>query len=760
MKYICVCLLFMGILFSQQSGILRGKVTDRLTGEALQGANIIAAGSGQGVSSDMIGNYSLPLPAGNQTVIFSFIGYKRITRSFQIEPGKNIDFSAEMEVSAGELDKVVVTATRTEKNLHELPTKVTVLDNADFVYGSALSLSDALSFQNGVRIEVDCQTCNFTQVRMNGLGGGYTQILINSRPVFSPLNGLYGLEQIPVSMLDRIEVVKGGGSALFGANAVGGTINIITKDPSYTHYSFTAHGQLPGGTASDAYADVNYSYIDETGKTGFSLFGVSRNRTPYDANNDGFSELPLMQNISAGLTSFYKTGNDAKISLDFHRIYEYRRGGDNIYRAPHLALQAEERTHIIYGGGITYDTPLPFRLAQASVYVSGQSTYRDHYTGTFGADAYGITDNTLWVTGLQANFTIPSMFGTGAATITTGAEHSSEYADDRIPGYDYRYNSRINLTGIYLQSDWKPDILTTLLAGLRMDIHSLEDQPVFSPRINILRNLSPELQLRLSYASGFRAAQAFDADLHIAMAGGGISRIVLDSSLTKESSLSYTASLDYNKPGRYIDFGYTIEGFYTSLHNAFITVDGGADPASPQNSFLLKTNGGTARVKGISLESRFDYIDMIELQAGVTLQNSMHSDPVQWSADAPAERKFLRTPDIYGFMFLKWEPRFDFNLSLTGIFTGPMDVPHLAGAGNLEFDRLEKSPAFFDMNLRLGYTFYNSPLGDAIELFAGVKNLLHHYQKDFDSGPLRDSNYIYGPAAPRTVFAGFRINPL
>ncbi len=185
MKYICVCLLFMGILFSQQSGFLRGKVTDRLTGEALQGANIIAAGSGQGVSSDMSGNYSLPLPAGNQTVIFSFIGYKRITRSFQIEPGKTIDFAAEMEVSAGELDKVVVTATRTEKNLHELPTKVTVLDNADFVYGSALSLSDALSFQNGVRIEVDCQTCNFTQVRMNGLGGGYTQILINSRPVFS-----------------------------------------------------------------------------------------------------------------------------------------------------------------------------------------------------------------------------------------------------------------------------------------------------------------------------------------------------------------------------------------------------------------------------------------------------------------------------------------------------------------------------------------------------------------------------------------------
>lgn len=760
MLLLCVYVLFSAFIFSQNSGKISGIVTDRNSGLVLQGANIIVAGQPYGVSSDKEGSFTINLPAGKHTLIISYIGYEKLTKTFEVIAGETVHFNAAVTPSAGELDKIVVTGTRTEKNLRELPSKVTVLDNAVFEGSSGLHLGEVLGFQNGVRLEIDCQTCNFSQVRINGLGGGYTQILINSRPVFSSLNGLYGLEQIPVTMLERIEIVKGGGSALFGASAIGGTINIITKDPLFTHYSMTAVGQLPGGTSSDAQGDFNYSLISDTRSSGISFFGVSRHRSAYDANNDGFSELPLIKNVSFGVSSFYKPAESSKLAVDFHRIYEYRRGGNNIYQPPHFALQAEERTHKIYGGSITYDTPLPFPLARLAVYISGQTTDRDHYTGTFGADAYGTTKNTLWVSGIQSHFSFASLAGTGPATVTLGMEYSAETANDEIPGYNYYYNSNVTQTGFYLQNDWKADILTTILAGIRMDIHSLEKQPVFSPRINILRDLSPVLQMRLSYATGFRAAQAFDADLHIAMAGGGISRVLLDSSLTKETSVTYTASLDANIPGKIFDFGYTVEAFYTTLKNAFITVDAGADPQSPQNTFLLKKNGSGAVVRGVSIEGRTEYRDELELQAGLTLQQAYHSEPVEWSADAAAESKFLRTPNIYGFLFMSWEPRYDIKLSVTGVITGPMNIPHLAGTGNLESDKLEKSKPFFDINLRAAYTIYSGPFADAVEIFAGIKNMFNHYQKDFDRGPLRDSNYIYGPAAPRTVYAGFKINPL
>ena len=146
-----------------------------------------------------------------------------------------------MSPTSYDIDQVVVTGTKTFKRKTESPLIVNVIDSRKLQSVNdilACNLSDGLNFQSGIRVETDCQTCNYTQLRMNGLGGGYSQILVNGRPIFSPLIGLYGMEQIPINMIDRIEVVKGGGSSLYGSSTIGGVVNVITKTPKNNGFSF------------------------------------------------------------------------------------------------------------------------------------------------------------------------------------------------------------------------------------------------------------------------------------------------------------------------------------------------------------------------------------------------------------------------------------------------------------------------------------------------------------------------------------------
>ena len=137
-----------------------------------------------------------------------------------------------------------------------------------------------MSFQPGVRVESNCQNCGFQQVRINGLDGPYTQILLDSRPIFSALSGVYGIEQIPASMIERVEVMRGGGSALFGSSAIAGTINIITKEPIRNSgmLSHTITG-IGDGDAFDNNTALNASLVTDDQRAGLYIFGQNRHRS-------------------------------------------------------------------------------------------------------------------------------------------------------------------------------------------------------------------------------------------------------------------------------------------------------------------------------------------------------------------------------------------------------------------------------------------------------------------------------------------------
>ncbi len=147
----------------------------------------------------------------------------------EIEEKKKEEKKETVEDSTDE--EIVVTGTKTEKLVSEAPVKTSVVGKAEMEKKNAATLADAIDNTTGVRVENNCQNCGFNQVRLNGLDGHYSQILIDGKGVYSSLAGVYGLEHIPVQMIERVEIVKGGGSSLYGGSAVAGVINVITKKP-------------------------------------------------------------------------------------------------------------------------------------------------------------------------------------------------------------------------------------------------------------------------------------------------------------------------------------------------------------------------------------------------------------------------------------------------------------------------------------------------------------------------------------------------
>ncbi|HET6556782.1 MAG TPA: TonB-dependent receptor, partial [Prolixibacteraceae bacterium] len=242
-------------------------------GEHIPFAGIFLDGTSIGTTTDATGHYLLTnLPVGEHMLTAKALGYKTAKKSINILKGQSQEINFVLEEEFMHLNQVVVTGTKTFKRQTESPVIVNVLGVEALNLVQACNISEGLRFQPGLRVETDCQTCNYTQLRMNGLGGSYSQILINGRPIFSPLTGLYGMEQIPANMVERIEVVRGGGSALYGSSAIGGTVNIITQIPKESTYEFSALTQSTNAQAMDNIMNGNLTMLTSKRTAGAAVF--------------------------------------------------------------------------------------------------------------------------------------------------------------------------------------------------------------------------------------------------------------------------------------------------------------------------------------------------------------------------------------------------------------------------------------------------------------------------------------------------------
>lgn len=655
------------------------------------------------------------------------------------------------------LDQVVVTSSKSEVKRRNSPALVNVMPSTLLTTVGACSLADGLSFQPGVRVENDCQNCGFTQVRINGLDGHYSQILMNSRPVFSALTGVYGLEQIPANMIDRVEVMRGGGSALFGSSAIGGTVNIITKDPSennarvsHTLTSIGPSGKLDNNTT------LNASVVTNNNKAGIFIYGQSRYRDGYDHNDDGFTEVAQLKTQTLGARTFLRTSDASKLTLEYHNTHEYRRGGDQLDEPAHLTMIAEQVEHDIHGGEATFDLWMRDHTDKLSVFTAMMDTKRKSYYGSdMDPNAYGrtsdivVTAGTQWTHPMQRFLFMP-------AELVAGLEYSYNRLHDVTIGYEHDILQKVNIYSGYLQNEWRNDRWGFLI-GARVDKHSLIDHAIVSPRANIRFNPSRGCNFRLSYSTGFRSPQAYDEDFHVAIVGGDRVVTVLAPELKQESSQSVSASADlYHTFGR-VQTNLLVEGFYTDLSDVFALRQLDA-PDAQGNAVLERYNGSGARVMGLNIEAKAFFSARFDIQAGVTLQRSRYKKPEVWSdnPDVAPEKRMFRTPDAYGYFTANWQICKPLKAIVTGTFTGPMTVQHMEGSGT-DIDLAVRTESFFDASAKLVYCFNIFRQVD-IDVTAGVSNIFNSYQRDFDSGPRRDSGYIYGPSLPRCLTAGISVS--
>ena len=730
--------------------------------------------------SDKVGAFALTMPLGEYQLDVEAPGYKPKEASITISESNKNTLVIELVEDLLGLDEVVVSATRNRVNKKEAPIIVNTLGEKLINATQAIAVSESLNYSPGVRIENNCQNCGFTQVRLNGLDGSYSQILVNSRAVFSALNSVYGLEQIPTQIVDKVEIVRSGGSALYGSNAIAGTVNIITKDPVLNTWEVGSYLGLVNGDTPDRILNFNASLVSDNLNSGATFYGIHRNREEWDANGDGFTEMVELKNTTFGTKLYHKPTDRSRITLDATVLNEYRRGGDRLELPPHLTDITEELTHNTILGGASYDFHNPANTNFYSVYSSVQFTDRDSYYGGLGGgrteqdsltalNAYGITKDLAIASGFQMTNNFKR------DVLTSGIEYNFSDTEDQIVGYNRNIDQSVNAVGLYAQYQWKPNKRFSVLIGSRIDHINVEgtysvgdisrnvdiSQTTINPRLTLAYQLTDDLKFRGGYARGFRAPQAFNEDLHISSVGGEPQFVILSNNLEAEFSNAFTGSLNWTKEFNTTQTNFLLEGFYTSLEDPFTLVSTGTQ--LPNGSIVEEVrNGEGAKVYGANFEFGVSPSKKWLFQIGGTLQRSEYNNPqILFEADgtSPLENdilisEFVRNPNFYGYLNSNWTPNETYSISVTGIYTGNMTVPLVVSDSG--FLSLNESPSFFDFNINAEAHFDISE-DFQITLNTGIKNVFNSFQSDFDRGATRDSDYVYGPAFPRTLFFGIKI---
>ena len=607
-----------------------GHVTDAKTGEHLAGITIAIKGTTFGTATDATGHYFLKnLKQKSVTLVMRGLGYLSQERVIEVAPDKVIEVNFEAEQDNINIDEVVVSSNRQATLRRLAPTLVTVLDSKLFESANATNLAQGLIFQPGVRVENNCQNCGFNQVRINGLDGRYSQILIDSRPIMSALAGVYGLEQIPTNMIERVEVVRGGGSALFGSSAIAGVINIITKEPQRNSFTFNESMGFSGFKDLDNNLSFNGSLVSDDNRAGAMVFAQARYRKEHDVNGDGYSELGRLDSRSLGVRAYVRPSDYTRLTGEVHSFSEARRGGDHIDWSEQVAGVAESIRHSTYSGNLKFDGYSEDYKHHYQLYTSAQHITRNSYYGGIGepklrnkagdkfvnaqgveidseADAlatgaigrpihtsnygknFGITRGLTWVGGAQYTYDFDH-FLFMPAQFLAGAEYSYDRLEDRMPlreweteatkstGFDLSANPTslspalhqvIRNASQFAQIEWKND-RWSLLLGTRLDENSAVKKAIFSPRATLRYNPTKNFNIRATYAKGFRAPQVFDEDLHVGVVGGEAQRVTNADDLRPEISHSFSLSNDMYFTLGEAQLNLLAEGFYTRLLDVF-----------------------------------------------------------------------------------------------------------------------------------------------------------------------------------------------
>jgi len=212
--------------------------------------------------------------------------------------------------------QVVSTATRTEHLLAEVPIRTEVLRADEIALRGGGDFSRAVELINGIRVESNCQNCNTSDVHLLGLEGAYNQLLFDGAPLMSTLGAVYGIEQIPAAFISRIEVVKGGGSALYGPGAVAGVVNLISTPPARSG-GFVEAGVEWQKDEPISHLSARGDWVSRDGRAGASFVGQYAHNDAIDFDGDDYSEITEKLQRVAGVQGFYTPSDNATLRANY-----------------------------------------------------------------------------------------------------------------------------------------------------------------------------------------------------------------------------------------------------------------------------------------------------------------------------------------------------------------------------------------------------------------------------------------------------------
>ncbi|MBT6128407.1 MAG: TonB-dependent receptor plug domain-containing protein [Flavobacteriaceae bacterium] len=656
-------------------------------GQPLTSASVYIENSNTGTSTDIEGQFTLSFSnIKNPKLVISFLGYKTQIKKINSESTDLGTIELELEEA---LEEIVVSGTLKAVSKRDSPVPVEVYGQSFFKANPTASIFDALENINGVRSQLNCSICSTGSVNINGQEGSYTMVLIDGFPIVSGLSTVYGFSGIPQALIERIEVIKGPASTLYGSEAVAGVINLITKLPENT-------SKLSVDSFFSGWGEVNtdlaykYQLSDKTSAIlGVNYFNYSN---PIDNNKDGLTDLTLQDRIS--IFNKFTIGNKFSIATRF--VYEDRWGGQMGWLPKHRG--GEE----LYGESIFTRRFEFFGKYQFNKNLSFQYSFNDHNQNSAYGKILLKADQTIGFGQMVWNKNIAKH------ELLMGLAYRFTFYDDNTTATFNDFSSQnmasiTHLPGLFIQNQTQINPYNTLLLGIRYDHNSIHGD-ILTPRINYKINNSDKSSiLRLSAGTGYRVAQVFTED-HAALTGAR--KVVFLDDLNPERS--WNANMNfvqkfYLRKGAIIDFDFSL--FTTHFSNKIIP-DYETDP----NKIIYDNLTGKSTSNGISLNINLFAQGGLRINVGATY------------IDTYVEENGIKTVPFLTERFQgvwkvekKWIAN-DLTLDFTGTNTGALRLPTL---GNLD-PRPSYSDPFSILNVQLTKTWNNT-----IEYYGGVKNILN-----------------------------------
>ncbi|WPJ94201.1 TonB-dependent receptor [Coraliomargarita algicola] len=688
---------------------------------------------------------------------------------------------------------VVSTGTRTERLLIDVPIKTEVLGSDIFESAAITELGQALELLNGARTEANCQNCGTAEIQLLGLPGNYNQILVDGLPLFTGVAAVYGIDQVPTIAIDRMEIVKGGGSALYGPGAVAGVVNLIPEEPYESHTHIDSTFRSTDGESPIYQSQFASYYVNEDGSFKASLYGLYSDQNEYDRDGDGFTEMVERENRVIGTNLWWTPTDRTRLRGNYQYIGEERRGGDSLGKPEKFAQVAEALDTDYHWATLAWDQQLAddWSMTLSAAMVDFQ---RDSYYGGTGGEiidpasdvidynnqtvngggnaeteaffgnptdgtgggaynSFGQTDTRSYIFDAKFQYDAGQVGETGEHRFVFGFQYETEaIKDDQLNAEgDFLamlHDDSFSNLGFFLQDEWQINDRLEIVPGIRIDKANTLDNWVFSPRIAARYTASDTVTLRSNLSSGFLAPRVFDEDIHIENIGGTPRDIVNADDLKEERSYTFALGLDYSPAAFQGRLKTSVQAYYTILKDSFdldestLRIEGGREKIDRVN-----TDGST--IFGIELDAAYQFNNNWSANAGLAFSQARYDEE---DADRGTDH-YNKTPDWTGLVQLNYDNDDLFDAYLALKWTGEMYVDRL---DSVTEPGVEKSPQFFVVDLGISKKFEFDSYD--LTLRAGINNVLDAYQDDQESGFERDPGYVYGPRTPRTFILGARID--